>query len=149
MSDPKKRPEDEFTETIEGFLKDSFDTAKANVGEALDAVSRGARKTIKTGENAAKSAYNLVETTVGKDRVIGAVLGGKIGGTIGLVGGIPGSIKAGAIGTVAGFIGGRKFIEWYNKKEEAKEKVDGDAEKISAEAGDKPILLPPPELPKP
>jgi uncharacterized protein YcfJ len=144
--DQKKSDETDPLLALEGFLRQSFDAAKAQTGVALDTLSNGLHATIKTGENAVKGAYNLVENTVGKDRVLGAVVGAKIGGTVGMVGGVPGMIKGGAVGTVAGFIGGRKFVEWYERKDREKadeEKAKEEAKKSLEE--NKVILLPPPK----
>lgn len=133
MSEQDKKPDDaeEDKTTIDivaGFLSDNFDKAVANTGEALDAVSREARNTLKAGEELAKEAYGLVESTIGKDRVIGGVVGAKAGGTVGMAGGIKGIFLVGAVGMAIGVIGGRRFVEWYNRKDE-KDKANDNTSK--------------------
>lgn len=117
MTEPDKRPPNDPVEEIRQYLLDSFERARAGVREELTVASNDLRDTLKAGEKMAGDAYQYVETTVGKDRVIGAVLGAKAGGTVGLVGGVHGMIFAGAVGAAAGFLGGRRFMNWYRADE--------------------------------
>lgn len=117
MTEPDKKPPANPVEELRQYLRESFDSARTGINEELSAASRDLRATLKTGEGMAGDAYKYVEQTVGKDRVIGAVLGAKAGGTVGLVGGVHGMIFAGAVGAAAGFLGGRRFMNWYRADE--------------------------------
>lgn len=116
MTQNDKKPE-ENDPPIEGFLRRKYDAALTQVGESLEHASKSVRGTLKSGENAISGAYNYVEDTIGKDRIIGAALGAKAGGFLGMAGGVVGMFKLGTIGAMAGFVGGRRFIDWYNKDE--------------------------------
>ena len=119
-----KKPEDPFA-GIGGYLKGAFERARAQVGDSLETLGNEARDTLKIGEKAAGKALDQIQETVGKDRIIGAVIGAKAGGTIGLAGGVPGMVKGGIVGAAVGFVGGRKFLEWYNRNEKNDNDPDG------------------------
>ena len=107
----KKDDEDEdILSALKGTAKEAFGIAAEEAGK----VANTARAAINFGRDATDTAYNFVERTVGKERIISATIVGKIAGTAGLIGGPTVAFKAGIIGGVAGFIGGKHLVRWLD-----------------------------------
>lgn len=118
MTKDQKKTEDDFLSAIKDKAKGAFKEAAHGTAKDLGNMADEARKGINLGRRLTAAGYDIFEKTVGKERIIGAALGAKAGGMIGIIGGPAIAAKLGTAGAVAGFLGGKKFIDWLNKEQD-------------------------------
>ena len=114
MGTEEPKQPDDFFDTVKGMAKKGFDAARNEADSTVNNIMLNIHHT----KEIVVTGYQIVEDTVGKDRLIGAAAGAKAGalllakpGPLFLHGIATGAIIGGAVG----FVVGPKFFERYRK----------------------------------